>query len=248
MMGLGSQRLTEELEKKLPNARVMRIDTDAMDTGGAEKYYTMLKAFADGEIDILAGTQMLAKGLHFPNVTLVGIISADTALAIPDFRSNERTFQLISQVAGRAGRSEKGGTVIVQTYLPDQPAIAYAVKHDFNAFTESELQAREQFSLPPFWRMAIVGLRDEKFDRLEPACREMDRRIRELVTQLGLEISIRGPIPATISRLHGQHRMQIILKAPRAAVLQQLFSALRGYGPLKPAVTVTYDMDPVYVL
>ncbi|MBN1816305.1 MAG: primosomal protein N' [Sedimentisphaerales bacterium] len=248
MIGLGSQRLTEELQQKIPDARVLRIDSDAMETGGAEKYYEILEDFAAGRIDILAGTQILAKGLHFPNVTLVGIVSADTALSIPDFRSNERTFQLISQVAGRAGRSEKSGSVIVQTFLPDQPAIRYAMKYDYPDFVEAELAHRRSCRLPPFWRLAIVHLRDAKFDRLEAACREMARRIEEIIASAGLDIRIRGPMPATISRIHGQHRMQIILQAPDPHIMGRLLSTLRRYAPLRPAVQVVYDMDAISVL
>ena len=116
---------------------------------------------------------MLAKGLHFPNVTLVGIISADTSLYLPDFRANERTFQLISQVAGRAGRSEKKGTVFVQTFLPNQPAIQFALSGDFDGFVKEELKHREACNLPPFWRLAAIVMRDRNFDKLEAASKRM---------------------------------------------------------------------------
>ena len=138
MIGFGSQRLEEELAHKFPSARIASIDSDSM---AGKDYYRLLQDFSQGKIDILAGTQMLAKGLHFPNVTVVGIISADTALYIPDFRANERTFQLICQVAGRTGRSEKGGDVFVQSFLDDQPAIQFALKADYQGFVEEELKA-----------------------------------------------------------------------------------------------------------
>ena len=157
MIGLGAQRLEEEAARKLPSARLRRIDSDAM---AGRDYYAVLRDFAEGRIDIMVGTQMLAKGLHFPNVTLVGIVSADTALALPDFRSNERTFQLISQVAGRAGRSEKGGRVLIQTFLPGQPAIEFARRYDYNGFVKEELIHRRACNLPPQWRMAVVLMRD----------------------------------------------------------------------------------------
>ncbi|MHC4310789.1 MAG: replication restart helicase PriA, partial [Planctomycetota bacterium] len=157
MIGLGSQRLEEELANKFPTARVLRIDSDSM---ASRDYYRLLRDFGEGRIDILAGTQMLAKGLHFPNVTLVGIISADTSLYLPDFRANERTFQLISQVAGRAGRSEKKGVVFVQTFLPNQPAIQFAVGRDFEGFVKEELKHRKACNLPPFWRLAVIVMRD----------------------------------------------------------------------------------------
>ena len=161
MFGLGSQRLEEELARKFPAAKTARIDSDSMQ---AKDYYHVLRDFGRGKIDILAGTQMLAKGLHFPNVTLVGIISADTSLYLPDFRANERTFQLISQVAGRAGRSEKKGTVIVQSCLPEQPAIQFAMKHDFDGFITEELKHRKACNLPPCggWRRSCCATRNLK--------------------------------------------------------------------------------------
>src|SRR5690606_31115587 len=126
---------------------------------------------------ILAGTQILAKGLHFPNVTLVGIINADTSLYLSDFRANERTFQMISQVAGRAGRSEKKGIVIIQTLLSKQTAIESAMRYDYKGFAEKELQHRQAFGLPPFGRLAVIAMRDGKFDRLKVAADLMKERI-----------------------------------------------------------------------
>ncbi|MCP4455097.1 MAG: primosomal protein N', partial [Planctomycetes bacterium] len=210
MIGLGSQRLEEELLAKFPEARTARIDSDAM---ASKDYYQTLKQFGQGEIDILAGTQMLAKGLHFPNVTLVGIISADTSLFLPDFRASERTFQLISQVAGRAGRSEKKGTVFVQTMLPDQPAIQFARHHDFEGFAAAELKLRRDCNLPPFWRMAKIGLRDEDFERLEAAAHTLRERIDHTLAALGITAQVRGPMPPSISRIQRSHRLQILIQA-----------------------------------
>jgi primosomal protein N' (replication factor Y) len=245
MIGLGSQRLEEELIAKFPDARTARIDSDTM---AGKDYYQILRQFGQGEIDILAGTQMLAKGLHFPNVTLVGIISADTSLFLPDFRASERTFQLISQVAGRAGRSEKHGTVFVQTMLPDQPAIQFAKNHDFEGFARAELKLREDCHLPPFWRMAKIGLRDEHFDRLEDAANALRQRIDHTLASLGLEAQVRGPVAPVISRIQRSHRLQILIQAPTPAVLQSLFSSLRRQTPLKPSVKTVIDIDPVHVL
>jgi primosomal protein N' (replication factor Y) len=245
MIGLGSQRLEEELARKFPQARVSRIDSDSM---ASRDYYHLLQDFGEGRIDILAGTQMLAKGLHFPNVTLVGIISADTSLYLPDFRANERTFQLISQVAGRAGRSEKKGTVFVQTFLPNQPAIQFAVGGDFNGFVREELKHRRACNLPPFWRLAVIVMRDMSFEKLEAACEQMKQRIDRIVESRGLEITVRGPMPALISRIQRFHRMQIIIQAPRAETIQRLFVGLRTAGPVRPAVKVAIDIDPVNLL
>jgi len=245
MIGLGSQRLEEELLRKFPQARVARVDSDSM--AGAD-YYRLLRDFSIGQIDILAGTQMLAKGLHFPNVTLVGIISADTCLYLPDFRSNERTFQLISQVAGRAGRSIKKGTVFVQTFLPDQPAIRFALAGDFEGFVREELKHRKSCNLPPFWRLAVVGMRDINFERLEAASNIMRERIDGIVKQENLKAVVRGPMPATISRIQRFHRLQIIIQAPQAETMVKLFSRLRAAPAVRPAVKVAVDMDPVNLL
>ena len=245
LLGLGSQRLEEELAKKFPDARVARVDSDSMQ---AADYYRVLDDFSNGRIDILAGTQMLAKGLHFPNVTLVGIISADTSLAIPDFRANERTFQLISQVAGRAGRSEKKGVVFVQTFLPEQPAIRYAARCDYKGFVAAELQHREECNLPPFWRLALIVMRDEKFDRLTAACCAMREKVDGIVARGRMQVTVRGPMPAAISRIQRFHRMQIIIQAPEADVLQHFFGHLRASGPVRPEVKVAVDIDPVNLL
>lgn len=245
MIGLGSQRLEEELARKFPDARVSRVDSDSM-TG--RDYYAVLKGFSDGRIDILAGTQMLAKGLHFPNVTLVGIISADTSLYLPDFRANERTFQLISQVAGRAGRSTKKGAVFVQTYLPDQPAIQFALKNDYAGFVNEELKHRKACNLPPFWRLAAIIARDKNFDKLEAACGRLRESIASIVERDNLDAIIRGPVPAVISRIQQFHRMQIIIRAPKADTINRLVTSLRTLGPTRPAVKVAIDIDPVNLL
>ena len=245
MIGLGSQRLEEELAKFFPKARVRRIDSDSM---AGKDYYEVLRDFSDQKIDILAGTQMLAKGLHFPNVTLVGIISADTALFLPDFRSNERTFQLISQVAGRAGRSEKKGTVYIQTFMPKQPAIDFAVKNDFAGFCQQELEHRKACHLPPYWRMATVAIRDLKFDRLTVAAGQMKERLEAIINTEKLEISLRGPMEPSISRIQRHHRLHFILQAPAISQIQRLFAVLRTMSPLRPAVQTQVDIDPIGIL
>ncbi|MBN2593022.1 MAG: primosomal protein N' [Sedimentisphaerales bacterium] len=245
MIGLGSQRLEEELAKKFPDARISRIDSDSM---ASKDYYRLLQDFGEGRIDVLAGTQMIAKGLHFPNVTLVGIISADTCLYLPDFRANERTFQLISQVAGRAGRSEKKGTVFVQTFLANQPAIRFAVAGDFDGFVREELKHRRACNLPPFWRLAVIVLRDMNFEKLEDACKQMRQKINRIIQREALEVTVRGPMPAVISRIQRFHRMQIIIQAPEVTTIQRLFSRLRTEPPIRPAVKVAIDIDPINLL
>jgi len=246
MIGLGSQRLEAELARKFPQARISRVDSDSM---AGRDYYRVLKDFSEGKIDILAGTQMLAKGLHFPNVTLVGIISADTCLYLPDFRANERTFQLISHVAGRAGRSVKKGVVFVQTFLPNQPAIQFALENDFDGFIKEELKHRRACNLPPFWRLAGVIMRDRNFDKLQAACNAMREKVDNIIRRDNLKVTVRGPMPAVISRIQQFHRMQIIIQAPDAETMQRLFTGLRaGLWRVRPAVKVAIDIDPVNLL
>ena len=245
MIGLGTQRLEDELIQKIPSAHVVRVDSDSMQK---HDYYRLLGDFDAGRIDILAGTQILAKGLHFPNVTLVGIISADTSLQLPDFRANERTYQLICQVAGRAGRSSKGGRVFIQTFLPDQPAIKFAVKDDFEGFVKEELKHRQSCSLPPFGRVALVRLRDTKFDRLSIASQTIASQIESTISACGLDIRLTGPIPAVIARIQRFYRMQIILQAKNPAQLAEFFNRFRRLKPVSSAVQMQVDVDPVNLL
>jgi len=245
MIGVGSQRLEEELGRRFPQARVARVDSDSM---ASQDYYRLLTEFGQGDIDILAGTQILAKGLHFPNVTLVGVVSADTCLYLPDFRANERTFQLISQVAGRAGRSEKRGVVFVQTYFPEQPAVKFAMAQDFDGFVREEMKHRMACDLPPSWRLAIIVLRDQKHEKLEAAANAMRQRLGAVVQQQRLHAKIRGPMPAVISRIERFHRIQIIVQTPDAGGMRRLFSILRADKPIRPAVKITIDIDPVNLL
>jgi primosomal protein N' (replication factor Y) len=192
---------------------------------------------------------MLAKGLHFPNVTLVGIIIADTCLYLPDFRANERTFQLISHVAGRAGRSVKKGVVFVQTFLPDQPAIQFALKNDFDGFVKEELKHRRACNLPPFWRLAGVTMRDRNFDRLQTASDVMRRKVDDIIKLDDLKVTVRGPMPAVINRIQQFHRMQIIIQSPKAETIQRLFTSLRAsLWRGRPAVKIAIDIDPVNLL
>ena len=211
-------------------------------------YYTLLRDFADQKIDILAGTQILAKGLHFPNVTLVGVISADTSLYVPDFRANEKTYQLISQVAGRTGRSEKKGTVYLQTFMPDQPAIRFAQKGDFHAFVTEELKHRKLCSLPPYGRLAVLLLRGAEYESLLAAANQAKNFIDQTIDASSLSIKVRGPQDAPISRIQRSHRIQIILQSPSASHLITLFNAFRASNPVKSPIKAFFDMDPVSLL
>ena len=245
MLGLGSQKLEEELNYKFPDVPIARVDSDSIQP---REYYDLLRDFADNKIKILAGTQILAKGLHFPNVTLVGIISADTSLYIPDFRANERTFQLITQVAGRAGRSEKKGKVVIQTFLPEQAAIQYATKYDFENFVKQELEVRQACLLPPFGRLAYIVAKDTRFDRLTNTSAQLKEYIDLALVSQKLKIKVRGPMPCVISRIERFHRVQIILEAQNASQLQTLLSTLRRSPAFKTATKITVDVDPVNLL
>ncbi|MBI3876401.1 MAG: hypothetical protein HY300_10705, partial [Verrucomicrobia bacterium] len=163
--GLGTERVEETLMKLFPRARVQRMDSDLMKR--KEDYRRVLGDFKTGKIDILVGTQMIAKGLHFENVTLVGVIYADLSLHIPDFRAGERTFQLLTQVAGRAGRGEVEGEVFVQSFTPFHPAIQFARRHDFTGFYEQEIEFREQLKYPPSTRIALLTLRGRNEEKVK---------------------------------------------------------------------------------
>ena len=194
---------------------------------------------------------MIAKGLDFPNVRLVGVISADTSLHLPDFRAAERTFTLVAQVAGRAGRGDHPGTVVVQTFSPDDRAIHFASRHDYVGFAEEELKIRAQMVLPPVSRMARIVVRD----RDHVACHERARKIADHLAEAnereGLEVRLRGPMPCPIARIAEHHREQIELLAPppsAASRLQKLLTTVRNRQAVHADAHVAIDVDPVSLL
>ncbi|MED5278422.1 MAG: primosomal protein N', partial [Verrucomicrobiota bacterium] len=191
--GLGTEKVEAALEKGFPSARVKRMDSDTLKR--KEDYRRILGDFRTGKIDILVGTQMIAKGLHFPNVTLVGIIHADLSLHIPDFRAGERTFQLLTQVAGRAGRGEVEGEVYVQSFTPFHPAIQYARRHDYVGFYEQEIEFRQQLNYPPVGRVALLTLRGRSEDRVKFIADHLRREMDTVAKELG-EVVVAGPAPA----------------------------------------------------
>jgi primosomal protein N' (replication factor Y) len=245
--GLGTQRVEAELERKFPmliEGRTMRrVDSDSM--RGAGDFHDALGRFASGSIRLLVGTQMIAKGLDFPVVRLVGVINADTSIHLPDFRSTERTFQLVSQVAGRCGRGSDPGRVIVQTFQPDTPAIRFAASHDYEGFAAAELVQRTASGLPPTSRMARIVLRDPDHERCRAAA---DRLAGELRRLAGPAHRILGPAPCPIGRIAGRHRRQIELLAPGAGELQALLAAARNQGLLRPGAAMAIDVDPIVML
>jgi primosomal protein N' (replication factor Y) (superfamily II helicase) len=238
LQGYGTQKVEEILAKVLPAARFARIDADAMRRKNALR--DALQAFKSHKIDILIGTQMIAKGLHFPNVTLVGILNADLGLHVPDFRAGERTFQLLTQVAGRAGRGELEGEVIVQTFTPHSPSIQFARKHDFDGFSSQEMEFREQFSFPPFAHCAVLTSRSTHERRAEFTLQTL--RLR-LVEDTPPGIVIGEVLPSPLIRSHGQFRFQITLRSPRARPLSRHVQAVLAKTTLPEDVTVVFDMD-----
>jgi primosomal protein N' (replication factor Y) len=243
--GLGTERLEHQVRETFPHARVARMDSDTMTRRAS--YVETLSAFRSGQIDILIGTQMIAKGLDFPNVTLVGIVLADTALHMPDFRSRERTFQLLEQVSGRAGRSEKGGRVWVQTYLPKDPAVKAAAQHDYQGFLEDELRERKTYGYPPYTRLARVLLRGKDADRALAAGQEAASILRTETKGSGLQIL--GPSSAPLSMLENYHRFHLLVKSPTGEALADLFGGATGRALQKlRGAEVTVDIDPYAML
>jgi len=249
IFGLGTQKVEEELAHKFPGIRSARMDSDTMRS--ARDYQHTLDKFRAGETDVLLGTQMIAKGLDFPGVRLVGVISADTALNLPDFRASERTFQLISQVAGRSGRSEQLGRVIVQSFSPDDPAIVMAAAHDYEAFAKREIALRAEVGLPPVTRMARIVIRDKDHVAGYENAKTLARHLEAANRDLGTEIRVRGPMPCPIARIADHHRQQIELIAapPNAAgKLQKLMTSLRNSKLLISDAHTAVDVDPVALL
>ena len=221
------------------------MDTDSTRTRGSHQQ--ILDAFGRHEIDILLGTQMIAKGLDFPNVTLVGVINADTALHLPDFRAGERTFQLAAQVAGRTGRGSKGGRVLVQTLSPDHPAIKAAVRHDFPAFAQQELTMRRQLHYPPYGAMVRIVVRGPAEEIARHVAEDLGSRLKQAG---GNEPSLRviGPAPAAITKLRGQFRFQIQLQAAQGELLRNIIQlAATNFKPPKEIIW-TVDVDPADML
>ena len=238
LQGYGTQKVEEILQKVIPEARFARIDADAMRRKNALK--DILRKFKSQKIDILIGTQMIAKGLHFPNVTLVGILNADLGLHVPDFRAGERTFQLITQVAGRAGRGELEGEVIVQTFTPHSPSIQFARRHDFDGYAEQEMEMRRQFCFPPFGHCGVLTARSTHERRAEFTLQTLHVRLKE---NLPKGITLGEVLPSPLIRSHDQFRFQITLRSNKARPLTNHVQAVLQKTTLPDDVTVVFDMD-----
>ena len=243
--GEGSEHLEERLRKEFPGARIARLDRDTART--KRQYQETLGAFAGGALDILVGTQMLAKGHDFQRVTLVGVISADSSLHLPDFRAAERTFQLLTQVAGRAGRGELAGRVLIQTYYPEHYAIQDAVRQDYGSFFEREMHFRRMMQYPPFTSLANVIVRDTSLEKAIVWSRQLSEYF---LPYDGKGARILGPATAPLARLKKEHRFQFLLKSPRRSVLTRVLGGAMAYCEAKeiPQTAVLVDMDPLSLL
>jgi primosomal protein N' (replication factor Y) (superfamily II helicase) len=241
-VGEGAEQVEEQLHAEFPEARIARLDRDSVRTQQA--YKKILEGFAGGELDVLVGTQMLAKGHDFHRVTLVGVVSADLALGLPDFRAAERTFQLLTQVAGRAGRGELHGDVLIQTHYPEHYAIQFGARQDYRAFFEREAQFRRAMHYPPFAALANVIVRDAKLENAARWARQL-AAILAPAEERGLKVL--GPAAAPLARLRGEHRLQFLIKSPRRSVLTEtLTGALEACAEKEiPDGAVLVDVDPI---
>ena len=240
--GLGTERVEDTLAKVFPHARIRRMDSDTLKK--KEDYRRILGDFRLGKIDILVGTQMIAKGLHFPNVTLVGIIYADLGLHLPDFRAGERTFQLLTQVAGRAGRGDVEGEVFVQAFTPFHPAIQYARRHDFQGFYEQEIEWRQQLKYPPLSRVALLTLKGRNEDKVKFFAENLRRQLEPALAQIK-DLIIAGPAPAPLAKAESNYRYQIMLRTRQMAKLSEQLAQLAGASPMADDLTLAIDIDPM---
>src|SRR5579884_41626 len=241
--GFGTEKVESTVCQIFPRAVVRRMDADSMTR--KEAYRETLRNFRVGKIDILVGTQMIAKGLHFPNVTLVGIINADLALHLPDFRAGERTFQLLTQVAGRAGRGETAGEVFVQTYTPFSPSIQFARHYDFAGYFQQELEFRQRCDFPPFKHAVLITVRSPHQGRAKLSAETLRRRLKEALPE---QFILGEAAPAPLEKLQGQFRFHILIRGGAILRLSRLVRETLSNLPLPEDVTATVDVDPYQLL
>ncbi len=243
-LGSGSEKIESTLSRLVPGVRVARMDSDTMVR--REDYELVLDRFGRGEVDVLVGTQMIAKGLDFPRVTLVGIVSADSSLHQPDPRAAERTFQLLAQVSGRAGRGDIEGRIVVQTVTPAHPAITFASRHDFEGFAASEMRMRQELGYPPFGRLLRAVFEDEDEARAEEGSRACAAELRPLVTDGAVLL---GPAEAPIARLRGRFRRHLLIKAPAGSpALAKLRDRLLAWSEASARPRTIVDVDPASLM
>jgi primosomal protein N' (replication factor Y) len=241
--GSGTEKVEHALVEAFPKARIERMDSDNM--RGKDAYANTLRDFADGKIDILVGTQMIAKGLHFPRVTCVGVINADLALQIPDFRASERVFQLLMQVSGRSGRGQVRGEVFVQTRAPFHPAIQFARHHDYTGFVEQELEFRRNLHYPPYERFVLITAKGRSEEKTLFVIENLAKELKRLDLP-GTEIT--GPAPAPIARIEERYRFQVFLRARRIMAVTPRLRPLFMDRAWPDDIRITIDVDPVDLL
>jgi len=250
--GFGSQRVEAEVKRLLPGARVNRMDRDT--TRSKQAHRKLLHSLRRGTTDILVGTQMIAKGHDFPNITLVGVVSADIALQWPDFRAAENTFQVLTQVAGRAGRGESPGNVLVQTYNPGHYSIQFAKDHDYLGFFNEEMNLRHELGYPPYRRLILFQLAGNVEERTQEAAQLLTAKCHEICrkqSELSRELEILGPVAAALGKVKGKYRWQLLLKSKKVAPLLHVGRQLVnwGYGEFKGfGVSLTADVDPISLI
>ncbi len=245
--GVGTEKVESEVRRLLPGARVARLDRDTAPHSG--KALAIFESFAAGDLDFLVGTQMIAKGHHFPRVTLVGVVAADLSLFFPEYHAGERTFQLLSQVAGRAGRGEAAGQVLIQTHQPEHHVFQMVQAQDFVGFYAREIAARRALGYPPFTRLALVRVSGPEAEPVSREARRLAAALKKALQEdakLGALVQLLGPAPAGVNRLKGRYRWQLLLKSygrpPLAAALQHLRRLWAP--PARDRLDLTLDIDP----
>lgn len=240
-LGIGTEKIEEQLLELFPNKKVIRMDFDTTSKKGSHE--KIIKSFADGEYDILLGTQMVAKGLDFPNVTLVGVINADTSLNIPDFRSSEVTFQLLCQVAGRSGRGEKEGKVIIQTFNPDHYAIRYAKNHDYIGFFTQEMSIRRKLGYPPYYYLTVLRIMSKSYDD----AKEVSGKVAAYLEKNLPNTILLGPSIASVFRINNIYRFQIVLKYKKEDNLYTTLNQLIEHYKTNPKIKIDIDFNPIHI-
>jgi primosomal protein N' (replication factor Y) len=248
-VGVGTEQIEEALHRLVPEARIARMDRDTTSKRGSQE--ELIRSWEKGEIDILVGTQMITKGHDVTGVTLVGALLADLSLNLPDFRAGERTFQLLSQVAGRSGRGDEPGTVIIQTYAPDHYSIQYLIHHDYKGFFAAEINFRRALNYPPFSRLVCLRLEGPKLEEVEKKARMLGATLREKTihnSRFREKIEILGPAPAPIEKLRNRYRWQLLLKGKQSSSLLELAKQAQEGLPRSRSLRLHVDVDPYNML
>jgi primosomal protein N' (replication factor Y) len=243
-IGFGTEKVEERFRRDFPGISVAVLDRDSTRKKG--ELVRILDAFRRQETQALIGTQMLSKGHHFPSVTLTAVLNADSILGYPDFRSAEKTFYLLTQVAGRSGRGDLIGTVLIQSAFPQHYAIQHALRHDYEAFYESEIQFRKTFHYPPVTSMIAILFRGEHLTDVDRAALECGRKLEEALKPI-TGTRIQGPAPAPMARIKGVYRYQILLRSPHRSALRKAVEAVM-IGKKWKGVEVAIDVDPINIL